>query len=225
MKSGQEESVLVPMSFPNIRLFLYFSCFTVWWLLCFVFIFSMFEKDRTHTLTHLNFGWQFPFSARFSFLTYYYYHITLIIIRQKGLELDGDKFVFCFIMSYVCVFYYGWRKERGFLRLGGLVGWLVTGRGFWIGFPFLIPCTFFFFFFPFFLLLSLLPLDTSMDFSQTPQHAVAAWTRVKRTCFSVISPPPLSFTFILYGGWLVNGACLLLFIFFFLAWRKGISIG
>lgn len=61
--------------------------------------------------------------------------------------MDGDNFVFCFIMSYVCVFYYGWRKERGFLRWGG-------GHGFWIGFPFFDTLYFFYTY-----------LHTSMDFS------------------------------------------------------------
>lgn len=146
------------------------------------FLFFMFENDRTHTLTHLNFGWQAPFQQdfpAFPFPTYYYSYS-----HQEG-KKDWNCTATPFVFVLLCLMFVFLLRsaKRRFLTLGvGLVG-----RGFWIGFSFLIPsCTFFFT--P---LIFSTCLGVSMDFSQTPQHAVAAWMGVKRTC-------PLSFFFCFY---------------------------
>lgn len=98
----------------------------------------------------------------------------LIRGRQKRLELGGGTLRFCSIMCFIgFCFYYSRRKERVFFSLG-LVYWLVGWARFLAWVLFLIP--------------SYTPpspftfsscLDISMSFSQIPQHAVAAWVRVK----------------------------------------------
>lgn len=113
------------------------------------FLFFMFENDRTHTLTHLNFGWQAPFQQdfpAFPFPTYYYSYS-----HQEG-KKDWNCTATPFVFVLLCLmFVFLLRSAKGrFLTLGvGLVG-----RGFWIGFSFLIPSCTFFFYSPYLLYLS-----------------------------------------------------------------------
>lgn len=173
-----------------------------------VFFFHVRERSDSY---FDSFGWQSPISAGFSLFTYLLLLFLLFLSgRQKGLELDGDNFVFCFfIMSYVCVFTTVGEKNTVSCVWAGVLGWA------WFGFD-----TFVYFFFPLFFIPSLATLlyftclvlmrdETSMDFSQTPQRAVAAWMRVSVPVFFLYI-----FNFVPGGGgevgWLVNG-CLYFF--------------
>lgn len=110
----------------------------VWWFLSYILFFPLFDKDRTHTLTHFDFGGH-PFRKDF-----FPFHFILILIEEAKKTGIGGHSSFVLLCSYIFVFY-GRRKERGFFSLG--VGYWV-GRGFCLGFfPFDIFV--YFFFFPF----------------------------------------------------------------------------
>lgn len=202
------------MSFPNIRLFLYFSCFTVRWLFCFMFFFSMFEKDRTHTLTHL--GGNLLFRQGFPCLpTYYYYSYYSYQGGKRDWNWTATTLFFVFfIMSYVCVFTTVGEKNTVSCAWAGFLGWA------WFGFD-----TFVYFFFPsffytftsYFTLLYLSCLDARRDEHGLLSDSSACCGSVdesKRTCFFYL----YIFNFVPGGevGWLVNG-CLYFFfsVFFF----------
>lgn len=92
----------------------------------------MFEKDRTHSLTH--FGWQTPFRQDFLALTYYYSYFYQ----------EGKRTLFILVLLCLMFVLLLWSAKR--TRFLTLRGWLLVGWARFLDWVFiLIPsCTFFF---------------------------------------------------------------------------------
>lgn len=133
MKSGQrgrEQVCSFHVIFDHSAVLIFLMFYGLVVILFYVFLF-MFENDRTHTLTHLNFGWRAPFSKIFLPFPFLPIIIPIFIREAKktGTVLRHHLFLFYYVLC-LC-FYYGPRKGD-FLRL--VLGWL--GAVFGLGFHF-----------------------------------------------------------------------------------------
>lgn len=119
--------------FSNIRLFLYSSCFTVWWSFCFMFFF-FYVRDRSDSYLDSFELWVASSFFGKIFLPFTFLPIIPIFIRKAKKTGTGRRpFVFC-LLCLMFVFTTV-RKKKAISYIWGVGYWLV-GHGFGLGFHF-----------------------------------------------------------------------------------------